>query len=203
MIDPNVTPVADAAAGSNTTVTPPVAGTQPGGQAPQEFKLTRDEWVDFRRELRNLKVKSETPAATPTPDGDRVAALEFKLAIKDALADHGISDPKARRLIEDAARAAKPEDLSHFVESYKDLFPAKSAAATVSPVNQVAAPSAPSNTGAPAGAGGGTLPSNPLEWPQEVINRTPPVEFKAALDNYFGGGRGHNPYKGLKRPHER
>jgi hypothetical protein len=181
------------------------------------FNISKEEWLDFRREVRN-KLASPTEQPKPTPGGvapaaapadaamARVNELEFKMAIKDAIIAGGVSDPKLAKLIEQAARAERPTDMTAFVAEYASVLPRTPAvtAPTTIPAPVVVAPS--TNTGPPAPtitAPG--LPANPAAWPEDVIRKTPVTEFMNAMHAYQAGqqGRGWTPYAQIKRPHER
>lgn len=179
------------------------------------FIPTKDEWVDMRREQRQIKellrnfqpstASAQEKTAPPVVDSQagkstadaRMDELEFRIALKDALADAGIVEPKLRGLIEAKAKLDKPTDLRAFLADYTGFSPVKEKVQEKS--------TAPSDTGQPVGGVQSTnLPSNPNEWPLEVINKTSPADMKAAVDAHFGAiSKNHNPYKGLKRPHER
>ncbi len=67
-------------------------------------------------------------------------------------------------------------------------------------------PIAPSNTGAPIqqGGAGPSLPSNPHEWPDDVIAKLSPHEAREALRAHRKSlGMFVHPFEGIKRPHER
>lgn len=175
--------------------------------APEEFKLSKQEWLDFRREMRSKLERPTTPAdegkakASPAVPADatasKLADLEFRLELKDAISAAGIADRTFAELVEKAARAERPTDMAAFVAKYAGFAPrpATAAAAPAAP-----APTAPSNTGAAAAApSSGQLPDNPLLWDAATVRKTGAVAWRKALEEYDARTGKGDPLHALRR----
>jgi hypothetical protein len=113
----------------------------------------------------------------------QLAALEFKLALKDAIGSAGITDRSFAELVEKAAFAEKPADMAAFVAKYAPLAPR--AAAAVIAATAAPSPTAPSNTGAATAApSSGQLPDNPLLWDSATVRKTGLVAWRKALEEF-------------------
>jgi hypothetical protein len=107
----------------------------------------------------------------------QLAALEFKLALKDAIGSAGITDRSFAELVEKAA------DMAAFVAKYAPLAPR--AAAAVIAATAAPSPTAPSNTGAATAApSSGQLPDNPLLWDSATVRKTGLVAWRKALEEF-------------------
>lgn len=205
--------------------TPPDGGTPaappappaPGGGAPTPFVVSKDEWVDSRREIRNVKETLGTLAATlaklapvapPPPSDDKGkgspgptvdADVRARLDLADAIDESGLTLTQAnKQLVKRLHSAERPTDVRAWLaETVKILpvVPAATAAPMVSP------PAAPGDTGPPSAtpAAGGQLPENPLLWPPDVVRKTPLEEYRKALAEYDARAGKGDPLKALRR----
>lgn len=207
------TPPAPPDGGNGNGTPPPAAPPAPTASAP--FIPTKEEWVESRKEMRQIRelLMKQTgapavtnnvtaaPAAPASTSPDLVAQVEdikMDLAIERALraAKVADNDPLAETLA-DLVKAKKPPDVAAFItQRAAALRPA--GAAVPAPV---VPPAAPSNTGAPASAPSAatTLPDDPRRWPPEVVEKLSPQEFRAALDKYTSAKSGINPLRHLRK----
>jgi hypothetical protein len=162
--------------------TPPVAAVPP---AVQPFVVSKEEWLDFRREVRSVKeqlgkappvVNNTTTAPTPAPDlAAQLEEMRTDLALRDAFDAHRVAAGNPlRELITTAAKASKPPDLAAFVAKYAGMVaqPAPAAAPVPAPIVK---PIAPSDTGAP---------DNPFKWGPEITKHMKDGEFHEAVKKW-------------------
>lgn len=191
--------------------TPPPAAPA----APTPFVPTKEEWVESRKEQRQIRelltkltgapavtnnvavAPPPTPPPAPAPAPDLAAQIEdmrMDLAIARALGAAKIADtdPLAETLTE-LVKAKKPPDVAAFItQRAAALRPSGGA-----PPAPVTPPVAPSNTGPPAGppagGGGSQIPENPFHWGPEILKGLQsPGEFHEAVAKWERkNGRGN------------
>jgi hypothetical protein len=191
-------------------------------QTPEQekpFVLSRDEWLDFRREVRNKlkdvippqtpakQDKAETPAAADAALVERFNRLETNLAFEKAVSRSGYVFSEAQ--LDDMSSLyaiQKPENIGDWIARKADVFGAKKPSPTPAPAPVTAskptptpAPGAVVNAGAPAS----TYPPSAQLATVSRIADIDPVAFKSLSreermkiqDRIRNGGAKQNPYK--------
>jgi hypothetical protein len=145
------------------------------------------------------KAEPSKPADAATVSA-QLAALEFKLSLKEAIGSAGITDRSFAELVEKAAIAEKPADLAAFVAKYAPLAPRAAAAATATAAPAAPSPTAPSNTGAATAAPSAVqLSDNPLLWDAATVRKAGPVAWRKALEEYDARTGKGDPLHALRR----
>lgn len=194
------------AAGTPTATAPVAAPTAPEIAAP-----SKDDWAGMAKSIREIAKslsavmpqqpppKTETPKpATADAVAEKLAVLEFRLGLKEAMSAAGITDRLLAEVVEKAAMQDKPADLAAYVAKYAALKPAGAPAAIPAAVTP---PIAPSNTGTPApNPSAAALPDNPLLWPPDVVRKTSAADFQKALAEYDARTGKGDPLRALRRP---
>ena len=120
-----------------------------------------------------------TPAASLKP-ADEVAQLRAEMALRDALADAGVTNAQHRKALEKMWRQDHPADAGAWVTEQVAILGWAPKTAPAEAPKPIVPPIAPSNTGAPATPNGrAELPANPLEWPEEVAMKNQDAFMRA------------------------
>lgn len=208
------------------TVVPDGAPT-PTGNAPtgdESANPSKRDWADNAKAIRDVKAQNQqilerlaslSPASPPAagnapaknepsaPAADAALAevreLRRTLDVKDAMLSAGVTDSKARRLIELAVKAENPSDVGAFVTDYAAVL-AKAAPVPATPTTPAAAapPASPgrTDTGAPGVRPDAPLPDNPNKVPIETWKALSPEKRRAHLDSWLAKGNSTNWMKG-------
>jgi hypothetical protein len=173
----------------DTTAT--VAVTPPA-PAPEEFKLTKQEWLDFRREVRSKldrttppadegKAKATQPAAPAPVAADDTSA---RLDLADAMDDIGTTLSKENKaLVKRLFKAERPTNVREWLSETMTILPKVAAPVVAAPT--APAPIAKSDTGAATAAPSAVqLSDNPLLWDAATVRKMGPVAWRKALEDH-------------------
>ncbi len=207
-------PVADAQATQMTTAQ--VANEE-------SAQPSKDEWVQFRKDIRELKgllkdpnkgrtsqepasepakAKPATDAQASTGAGDavtaRMDALERNLALERAFNQSQITDVKSQDLIRRAFQSENASDIPALVAEYAPSIKPVTVAAPVT-TTRTAPTQVPnvSNTGAPS-ATQPVLSFNPNEIDPQVFKSMTPEEQQKRVKEWLGSSNRSNPHRGAR-----
>jgi hypothetical protein len=186
----------------DTTAT--VAVTPPA-PAPEEFKLTKQEWLDFRREVRSKLDRTTPPADEGKAKATQAAALapvaaddtSARLDLADAMDDIGAALSKENKaLVKRLFKAERPTNVREWLSETMAILPKPAAL----PVPAAApAPLAKSDTGAPtAPSTAGQLPENPFLWGAEIRNALKPGEYHEIVERWQRKQGMGNPFADMR-----
>jgi hypothetical protein len=191
--------------------------TQQGGDEKPIADLLKGvfrEIVEMKKELRTER-KGQAPATKaegkPAVSDElstlrtEVETLRREREIDRAFVGRAIPE-SVRDLVARAVLATNPQDVGAAVKAELErlgplLTPPTQATSPAAP--QVKPPIAPSNTGAPVRGDAQGAPLSIKEMSADDISRMTPAEIFKAVTALEQGARGANPFRGIKRSHDR
>jgi hypothetical protein len=216
-MDPKMDPNTPGAPGAPPAPPDGGAGTAPPaapapGAAP--FVVSKDEWLDSRREVRAVKEMlakltpaTAPPAAPPSDDGKGKGAppaptvdadVRARLDLADAIDESGLALTKENKaLVKRLFAAERPQNAREWLAETAKILPSAPVAAAPTAATP---PTAPSNTGAPVPSpAAGQLPDDPRQWPADVVRKMSSEDFRKELTKYQATQSGINPFRHLRK----